>query len=528
MSGFRKMDLVCGVHEGCDLLPIYCADCDCPLCSDCVTHEHVGHKFRKVSEVAETQLRQLEESLSSEKLVLRLNKLLTDAERRRKNLSEHRERLLQNVVDREEEVVEKVKLWRMKITEKILNLAEKQQTSLGKDEALLSALLQYKSKGLDMGVEREGIQIFLLSHGFRNLISDKSARRYCVQSLENIDFRIENFAENLFDLFGKLIDETEDMSSDTYHEEEGEKEGEEEHDDDDDNDDAFYDSLDLKMSMKFKFCSDSVENIVPLGDSKTLMLIQGKVYDCDVKTRDLNNQVILSNVLQISLIPSCGDVLSIMKDQKQIKRITKGKLVTTYAKSINANEVIVGVGAAGEHAYACIAHDINKNKCGFEKLTLLDEFGRILKSLNLEQDPFSTCRLIFCSDEKSNFFRTYQGTVILANIKEDKIKTVKTYRGSVGTSPLSAFIPNDIAIDHNGRLLVAVSNDNAVHLLDKNLTFLKLLMTEEDGLERPTSVALDTEGYLYVGCKDGQIHVVNYQYFLNTNRLTRLNIEQFG
>lgn len=31
MSGFRKMDLVCGVHEGCDLLPIYCADCDCPL-----------------------------------------------------------------------------------------------------------------------------------------------------------------------------------------------------------------------------------------------------------------------------------------------------------------------------------------------------------------------------------------------------------------------------------------------------------------------------------------------------------------
>lgn len=266
----------------------------------------------------------------------------------------------------------------MKITEKILNLAEKQQTSLGKDEALLSTLLQYKSKGLDMGMEREGIRIFLLSHGFRNLINDKSARRYCVQSLENIDFRIENFAENLFDLFGKLIDETEDMSSDTYHDEEGEKEGEEEHDDDDD-DDAFYDSLDLKMSMIFKFCSDSVENIVPLGDSKTLMLIQGKVYDCDVKTRDLHNQVILPNVLQISLIPSCGDVLSIMRDQKQIKRITKGKLVTTYAKSNNANEIIVGVGAAGEHAYACIAHDINKNKCRFEKLTLLDEFGRILK-----------------------------------------------------------------------------------------------------------------------------------------------------
>lgn len=29
-------------------------------------------------------------------------------------------------------------------------------------------------------------------------------------------------------------------------------------------------------------------------------------------------------------------------------------------------------------------------------------------------------------------------------------------------------------------------------------------MTEEDDLKRPTSVALDTEGYLYVGCEDGQ------------------------
>lgn len=59
-----------------------------------------------------------------------------------------------------------------------------------------------------------------------------------------------------------MIDETDDMSSDTYHEEIEENKEEEKHDDDDD-DDIFYDSLDWKMSLKFKFCSDSVENIVP-------------------------------------------------------------------------------------------------------------------------------------------------------------------------------------------------------------------------------------------------------------------------
>lgn len=98
----------------------------------------------------------------------------------------------------------------------------------------------------------------------------------------------------------------------------------------------------------------------------------------------------------------------------------------------------------------------------------------------------------------------------------------------MGTSPSSGFNPTDIAIDHCGNILVSVPNDNAIHFLDKSLTFQKLLMTEEDGLHRPTSVALDAEGYLYVGCEDGQIHVVNYQYLLNTNRLKRLKFQKLS
>lgn len=53
-------------------------------------------------------------------------------------------------------------------------------------------------------------------------------------------------------------------------------------------------------------------------------------------------------------------------------------------------------------------------------------------------------------------------------------------------------------------------------------------MTEEDGLHRPTAVALDAEGYLYVGCENDQIHVVNYQYLLNTNRLRRLKFQRIS
>lgn len=186
MPGLGTLDLVYEIHDGCDLLPLYSADCDSTSCSDCVTRDHVGHTFRKVSEVAETELRQLEESLCPEKTTLRLNKLLTDAERRQKTLIEHKENLLRNVVDRAEEVIEKVKLWIEKMTKRIIKLADKQQKSLNKDVALLCALLQCKKKGLFMGIGCEGIQIFLLNHRLRNLISDKNARRFGVQSLTTL------------------------------------------------------------------------------------------------------------------------------------------------------------------------------------------------------------------------------------------------------------------------------------------------------------------------------------------------------
>lgn len=64
--------------------------------------DHVGHKVKKkVSQVVETQLRQLEESLSNDNSILFLRELLNNSESRQKHLRERSESLLRNVVDRE-------------------------------------------------------------------------------------------------------------------------------------------------------------------------------------------------------------------------------------------------------------------------------------------------------------------------------------------------------------------------------------------------------------------------------------------
>lgn len=141
-----------------------------------------------------------------------------------------------------------------------------------------------------------------------------------------------------------------------------------------------------------------------------------------------------------------------MKDRKCIKRISNGKLVTTYAKTNNVNDLYYGVvpagkeAYAGKKAYACLAHDLKTNKWGFVKIFLLDEFGRILMSVSFPASIYSTCHLVFCSDERNKFFSTYEDTVYLDNIRNDKIETIKSYDGSLGTIPIYEFIPKDLLV----------------------------------------------------------------------------------
>lgn len=56
MLGFGRLDLVYEIYDGCDLLFLYCVDCDCIFCSDCVICDYVGYIFRKVLEVVEIEL----------------------------------------------------------------------------------------------------------------------------------------------------------------------------------------------------------------------------------------------------------------------------------------------------------------------------------------------------------------------------------------------------------------------------------------------------------------------------------------
>lgn len=89
------------------------------------------------------------------------------------------------------------------------------------------------------------------------------------------------------------------------------------------------------------------------------------MYDCNLKTGDFKHRPpILKDVLHIVLIPSCDDVLSLMKDRKCMKRISSGSLVNTYMSTQLSYEEYECAGPGGERAYACVVHrsEINKSR----------------------------------------------------------------------------------------------------------------------------------------------------------------------
>lgn len=156
-------------------------------------------------------------------------------------------------------------------------------------------------------------------------------------------------------------------------------------------------------------------------------------YDFDLK-KDHRLKDVSSGVLQIVLIPACGEVLSLMNSLQCILRITKGGLITTYISTKKPHERYSCVGHAGKQACACVVHEAENNNNWTVELSLLDQFGRMLMSFNLDFSTyfknikFKIKRRIFVSGETNKFITMDESTVELVDITGNTVEVTKAYR----------------------------------------------------------------------------------------------------
>lgn len=71
----------------------------------------------------------------------------------------------------------------------------------------------------------------------------------------------------------------------------------------------------------------------------------------------------------------------------------------------------------------------------------------------------------------------------------------------------SPFEPRGIACDSRGHIFVADGANHSVHMLDHTGKFMRYIVTKEQGIYGPYSVAIDKEDYLWIGCRDANVKV---------------------
>jgi streptogramin lyase len=86
-----------------------------------------------------------------------------------------------------------------------------------------------------------------------------------------------------------------------------------------------------------------------------------------------------------------------------------------------------------------------------------------------------------------------------------------TYNGSPGFPLPKKFSPRGLCCDQDSNIIVADRDNSCLHMLAWTGEFIKIIVSKEDGLERPYSVAVDSAGRVWVGEENNTVKVFQYK-----------------
>ena len=516
----------CNKHES-DLLPLFCRDCNCLLCSDCVTTDHVTHNFCKVSDVAEIHQNKLEKILKSSDSMSWLEEMFKQLQEKQINLAKDTENLICKISKREEEIIQRAKLWSKILIGNVNYMRDRRAFSLQHDENVINALLHFEE--LSTEIETLNIVATYLHCEVKRLLPSTMESPKEETGSDEYKFESGSSGEDLDTSFGRLeLHHEQESSSDAVIEDNKDVDVS-----DSEDESNFHECHENKESFVYQTCAKyCINDIVVFHERKIFILSGGTLFHCETNLNDYNitqSYIVKEGVYRIAEISSTGDLLCLLKNKNEIYRLSNRNTFTKFIFTKAASETICALNSGGHHAYACLMLRCQRYTDCYtfqydNYICLLNEYGVTLKKYpyilgDSRNTTYTNWRLLSALDLNNYIILRERNTVEKIDTESNKINA--TYSGAIGISPEYQFSPLDMAIDDKENVLLVVRDDNAVHLLDKSLKFQRLILNEEDGLQSPWSVTLDSSGYLWVGCQDGKIHVFNYQHILRTERSSR-------
>lgn len=211
-----EKELRCHVHDK-EFIPLQCHDCDSMVCFDCLVTSHVGHKMCKISDGIEEKVAQLKDVVpKKESACSDLNSILLNLRKRRSDLRNQKDQLIQHVTDRKNEISRQMKNIYHQTIERISNLTSEIESPIMEDEETLELL---RNCDFDMDTDQDCIKSFYFYKRLQLL--DSRYKRQAQRDLPLTFVIPEVPLEKLNEIFGSVTademlssDETTDLQTD--------------------------------------------------------------------------------------------------------------------------------------------------------------------------------------------------------------------------------------------------------------------------------------------------------------------------
>ncbi|KAL4230630.1 hypothetical protein ACF0H5_011007 [Mactra antiquata] len=485
-------------------LRFYCVPCAKIICRDCKTMSHTVHQTMELHEVAEARKREISKSTRHAREFL--PKIVTHI----KTLNTMMKSLGKNTQETTKEIKNQTK----KIHDEIERMAAEMISEIKQKNKEMENTLQRNIKATEV-VHASMESIILAAESFMNLGSDHDV----IENSVNIKNRVDNLPK---EIPGESVDFIEFKFRP-----------------------GPIPSTDL-WSCYGNWTSDiaaSVAISIPrqIGPAMTLIvrelssftILGGKAIISIAPAKDGNAWICNSLSEHIFLYAKSGQCKSHVKagfevgdlfvasdetvmmsfpSQRKIRRMTNNGQINDYA---NLPMYPAGIAQTEQgDVLVCAMEKLGESVRGPESkgaILRVNNFGRVEKfdkerHMNLFTRPIRIA--VNANGDIIISEWAKQNDHVVALTADGKMKW--RYYGPKTIELKEAFVPNALATDKYSQILIADSHNRAIHLLDKDGNFIKLLLTAEDGIGEPWSVAVDSEGFLWIGDTNGTVKVYKY------------------
>ncbi|KAK3083391.1 hypothetical protein FSP39_021455 [Pinctada imbricata] len=184
---------------------------------------------------------------------------------------------------------------------------------------------------------------------------------------------------------------------------------------------------------------------------------------------------------------------------KNIKVVNTVDEVDLFATA-NLHPAGISVNSYGD-VIVCVVEDYRRRYKPEHrnKLIVFNKEGRLKKEIERDQRGDK----LFAYPEYIDV--NINGDILVSDIEKEGVvilsaegKFKKLYKGPPKGTLDKPFDPRDLKCDKDGNIVVCDINNNALHLLDINGEFQRLLLAEEDSLYWPDVVCIDNRGHIWV------------------------------